>query len=260
MLLALLVWILAVAVSWLFTAKTWWFPPPINAHGAAFDRQFALTLAVSGAIFVLAQGSLGFMIWRHRKRARAEHIEGNNRLEYLWTAATAALFLGLLFSGARIWAGVQLARPPAGAPRIEVSARQFAWAFRYPGPDGRFGRTDIRLVNDSAGNPFGIDDKDPAGRDDIVSASLRLPAGRPAVLLLTARDVIHNFFVPELRVKQDLVPGMVIPLVIEGDREGTYEVACSELCGLGHHQMRTTLQILSAEEFTRWMEEQTPGR
>ena len=103
-------------------------------------------------------------------------------------------------------------KPPADAVPIEVLGKQFAWSFRYPGPDGKFGRTDLKLVNDSGGNPFGLDEKDPAAKDDIVSASLKIPAGKPIKLIMHSRDVIHNFFVRELRVKQDIVPGMEIPL------------------------------------------------
>ena len=106
--------------------------------------------------------------------------------------------------------------PPADAVPIEVLGKQFAWSFRYPGPDGKFGRTDLKLVNDSGGNPFGLDDKDPASKDDIVSASLKIPAGKPIKLIMHSRDVIHNFFVRELRVKQDIVPGMEIPLQLSG--------------------------------------------
>ena len=95
--------------------------------------------------------------------------------------------------------------------------KQFAWSFRYPGPDGKFGRTDLKLINDAAGNPFGLDEKDPAGKDDIVSASLKVPAGKPIKLIMHSRDVIHNFFVRELRMKQDIVPGMEIPLHFQAD-------------------------------------------
>ena len=108
----------------------------------------------------------------------------------------------------------------------------------------------------AAGNPFGIDPEDPASKDDITSSALRVPAGRPVALVLQARDVIHNFFVRELRLKQDVVPGMAIPLTFQADRTGTYEVACSELCGLGHHQMRSTMQVMSPEAFEEWLAEQ----
>jgi cytochrome c oxidase subunit II len=159
--------------------------------------------------------------------------------------------------GTKIWAAVHFDEAPPDAIPIEVMAKQFAWNFRYPGPDGRFGRVDLKFVNDAAGNPFGIDEKDPAGKDDIVSASLKVPAGTPIRLILHSRDVIHNFFVRELRIKQDLVPGMEIPLHFRADTPGVYEVPCSELCGLGHFQMRTTMQVMSAEAFESWKEQQS---
>jgi cytochrome c oxidase subunit 2 len=159
--------------------------------------------------------------------------------------------------GARTWAGVQFTAAPPGSEPIEVLGRQFAWNFRYPGADKKFGRTDIRLINDAASNPFGLDDSDPYAKDDLMSATLRVPAGRPVVLTLTSRDVIHSFFVRELRLKQDLVPGMKIPLHFQADVPGTYEVPCSELCGLGHHQMRTTVIVMPADEFDTWKRRQT---
>jgi cytochrome c oxidase subunit 2 len=145
---------------------------------------------------------------------------------------------------------------PADAVRIEVMGKQFAWSFRYAGPDGKFGRTDLKQINDQGGNPFGIDEKDPAGKDDITSASIKVPAGKPILLILKSRDVIHNFFVRELRLKQDIVPGMEIPFHFQADQIGVYEVPCSELCGLGHHQMRTTLEVMSEANFEKWKQEQ----
>jgi cytochrome c oxidase subunit 2 len=147
---------------------------------------------------------------------------------------------------------VHFEEAPADAMPIEVLGKQFAWNFRYPGPDGKFGRTDIKLINDAGGNPFGIDDKDPASKDDITSGSLRVPAGKPIKLILHSRDVIHNFFVRELRLKQDIVPGMEIPFHFQADVPGTYEVPCSELCGLGHHQMRSALIVMPPAEFEKW--------
>jgi cytochrome c oxidase subunit 2 len=139
------------------------------------------------------------------------------------------------------------------ALHIEVLAKQFAWTYRYAGPDGVFGRVDIRQIDDAGGNPFGIDSKDPKGRDDLSAPILRVPAGRPIELQLKSRDVIHNFFVRELRIKQDVVPGMTIPLRFTATRIGTYEVPCSELCGLGHHQMRSSLVVMSPEDFEAWL-------
>jgi cytochrome c oxidase subunit 2 len=259
MLLAPVVWILTVVICYFFVAQTWWFPPPISEHGVIYDAQFMRTLWVVGIIFFLAQFALGYAIVKFRDTGgRAGYSHGNNKLEAIWTSAAAVLFIGLVLMGANIWAKVHFEDAPAGAMQVEVMAKQFAWSFRYPGPDGVFGKTDLKLINDAAGNPMGIDEKDPAGKDDIVSASLKVPAGKPVKLLLRSRDVIHNFFVRELRLKQDLVPGMDIPFHFQTNKDvsGTYEVPCSELCGLGHFQMRTTMQVMSEPEFEQWKQQQ----
>lgn len=257
MLLGLIVWVLTVVICYFFLGHYWWFPPPISQHGQAYDAQFNATLVVTGVIFFLAQIALGWVIIKFRdKGGTSKYSHGNNALEALWTSATALLFIGLVLAGTRIWASVHFAEAPADAVRIEVMAKQFAWAFRYAGPDGQFGRTDLKQINDQGGNPFGIDEKDPAGKDDITSASLKVPAGKPILLILRSRDVIHNFFVRELRLKQDLVPGMEIPFHFQADQPGVYEVPCSELCGLGHHQMRTTMEVMSEANFEKWKQEQ----
>jgi cytochrome c oxidase subunit 2 len=257
MLLAPVIWVLTVVIAYFFVAKTWWFPPPISAHGINYDAQFMRTLVVVGIIFILAQFALGYVIVKFRNDGRrAGYSHGNNKLEAVWTSATALLFLGLVIMGTRIWAGVHFDEAPADSIVVEVTAKQFAWTFRYAGPDGKFGHTDLKLVNDSGGNPLGIDDKDPAGKDDIVSASLKVPVGKSIKLTMRSRDVIHNFFVPELRMKQDIVPGMDIPLHFQADQIGIYEVPCSELCGLGHFQMRTTMQVMSESDFEQWKQQQ----
>ena len=257
MLLAPVVWILTIIICYFFAAKTWWFPEPISQHAVVYDTQFMRTLVVVGIIFFLAQFALGWAIVKFRDDGgRAGYSHGNNKLEALWTSAAAVLFIGLVLMGANIWAKVHFEPAPADAIPIEVMAKQFAWSFRYPGPDGKFGRTDLKLINDAAGNPLGIDEKDPAGKDDIVSATLRVPAGKPVKLLLHTLDVIHNFFVRELRLKQDIVPGMEIPFHFQADKPGIYEVPCSELCGLGHFQMRTTMQVMSEAEFEQWKQQQ----
>lgn len=261
MLLGPIVWILTVVICYVFIGHYWWFPPPISQHGQAYDAQFTATLWVTGVIFFLAQVALGWVIIRFRdKGGVAKYSHGNNALEALWTSATAVLFIGLVLAGSRIWAAVHFAEAPAGALRIEVLSKQFAWSFRYAGPDGKFGRTDIKQINDANGNPFGIDANDPAGKDDLTSASIKVPAGKPILLILKSRDVIHNFFVRELRLKQDLVPGMEIPFHFTADQTGTYEIACSELCGLGHHQMRSTLEVMSKADFEKWKREQAAQR
>ncbi len=255
--LAFLVWILTVFVIYLCASRLWWFPAAISQHGLNFDSHFALLLWVSGAIFLLAQGLLGFAILRFRDTGRRSiHSEGNTKLEMVWTLATAVIFIGFALIGNGIWASVHLDKAAIASIKIEVLAKQFSWNFRYPGADGKLGRTDVKFISDSAGNPFGIDPKDPAGVDDVVSSSVRVPRGSLVELTLRSRDVIHNFFVRELRLKQDLVPGMAIPLRFQADKSGTYEVPCSELCGLGHHQMRTTLIVMEQEEYQRWLDDE----
>jgi len=257
MLLAPIVWLLTIAICVLFMGKFWWFPPPINAHGEAYDQQFALTLIVTGIIFFVAQMALGYAIFRFRSNGgRVEYSHGNNKLEALWTSAAAVLFVGLVLMGTKIWAGVHFEKAPADSVEIQVLAKQFAWAFRYAGPDGKYGRTDIKFINDANGNPFGIDESDPAGKDDIVNAALKVPVGKPILLVMRSRDVIHNFFVRELRMKQDLVPGMEIPFHFRTEKTGTFEIPCSELCGLGHSQMRSTMEVMSEADFEKWKKDQ----
>jgi cytochrome c oxidase subunit 2 len=261
MLLAAIIWALAVAIYVLFLGKFWWFPPPISAHGQAYDQQFTITLAVTGVIFFVAQVALGYAIWRYRARGRqVEYSHGNNKLEIFWTGAAAVLFVGLVLMGTRIWADVHFEKAPPNALEIQVLAKQFAWAFRYAGADGKFGRTDIKFINDANGNPFGIDEKDPDGKDDIVNAALKVPVGTPILLTMRSKDVIHNFFVRELRMKQDIVPGMEIPFHFQADTIGTYEVPCSELCGLGHSQMRSSMQVMSVEDFEKWKKDQLAAK
>jgi cytochrome c oxidase subunit II len=254
MLLAPLVWGVTIATAVLFALRPWWFPAGISRYAVDYDTQFQRTLLVTGIAFVLVQAALGWFILRYRDRGRsARHVPGGAKAEAVWTAVTAALFLVLVVTGTRIFASVQLAPPPGDAMKVEVLGRQFAWNFRYPGPDGKFGRTSLEFVNDAAGNPFGLDPKDTAGRDDVVSASLKVPVGRPVTLVLHSRDVIHSLFVRELRIKQDLVPGMEIPLQIRAESTGVFEIACAELCGLGHHQMRSTLEVMPAAAFAAWL-------
>ncbi len=256
MAIAILIAALAVATTALFFQPRWWFPEAISAHAKAYDAQFLLTLWVIGCLFVFAQGLLAWIAFRFRDQGQTPSANsGNKKLEIIWTSVTAVVFLALAVAGQGIWAGVHLAAADPRALHVEVMAKQFAWSYRYAGADGAFGRVDIRQIDDAGGNPFGIDSKDPKGADDITAPLLRVPAGRPVELHLKSRDVIHNFFVRELRLKQDVVPGMTIPLRFTADKPGTYEVPCSELCGLGHHQMRSALVVMPPDAYEEWLQE-----
>jgi cytochrome c oxidase subunit 2 len=252
--LGLILLLLALTGCVLFAFKPVWFPLAITTEALAWDRQFTTTLWITGVIFVAAQILLAWTIFRARGRRVAASTDGNRRLEWTWLIATAALFITLSVLGSRGWA--KIPTRAAGEEVIEVHAHQFAWSFRYPGPDGRFGHTAIQFISDAGGNPVGIDPGDPAGKDDFVTASLHIPAHRKVLLLLHSRDVIHDFFVRELRTKQDIVPGMEIPLELHVENPGSYEIACAELCGLGHSQMRSVLIAMPPEEYDRWKRQQ----
>jgi cytochrome c oxidase subunit 2 len=255
--LALVVAAITVVCVVLFWTHAWWFPPDISVHGPAIDHQFMLTLVVTGIVFVLAQLSLAYLVWRNRDRGgsrKAVYSHGNNRLEVTWTIAAFVLFVGLTFMGYHIWAGIHFVGAAPGAMPVEVWGQQFAWYFRYPGPDGRFGPTHVEKVDDAMANYLGLDrDHDPDSKDDIVTSTLAIPVNREIQIFLSSKDVTHSFFVRELRIKQDLVPGMVIPIHFMATKTGRYEIACAELCGLGHYRMRAFLQVMTQEDFDTWL-------
>jgi cytochrome c oxidase subunit 2 len=255
---AVLLILLTVSTIYYFAARTWWFPPAITQLGHELDAQFTRTLWITGLVFFLSQLGLGWAVFRYRDRGqRAQYSHGNLTLEVLWTVATAVMFVGLGIAAERGWAEFHFQGASPGALQIEVTGQQFAWNFRYAGADGQFGRTDTTLINDSTGNPLGLDtDNDPAARDDIVLPTMTVPANREVELTLRSKDVTHGFFVRELRFKQDTVPGMIIKVHFTATQPGTYELACAELCGLGHHRMRSVVHVLPPEEFDRWLAEQ----
>ena len=152
-----------------------------------------------------------------------------------------------------VWANVHFEKAPADSLEIQVLAKQFAWSFRYAGPDGKFGKTDIKLINDANANPFGLDDKDPASKDDVVTGVMFVPVNREVEVILRAHDVIHSFYVPSMRFKQDAVPGLAIHMHFTPIQTGDYEIACAELCGLGHYKMHGMLKVVSQEDFDKWL-------
>jgi len=262
-LLALVISLITLVSMYLFVAGPWGMPAAISEYGAAYDGQFKLTLIITGIIFFFAQLGLAYAVFRYRDRGKwGTYSHGNNTLEALWTTATAILFIGLVLMGEHIWADVHLTAAPAGALQVEVTGQQFAWNFRYPGPDGSFGRTKPELMKESVGNPLGLDPDDPDARDDVVMPVMAVPVNRPIEVILRSKDVIHSFFVRDLRLKQDTVPGMENRLHFTASKIGRYEIPCAELCGLGHYQMRSFLQVMSEEDFEKWLRDNAaqPGR
>ena len=253
--------VLTFSTIYFFWARTWWFPESITALGRQIDQQFIRTLWITGLVFFLAQLGLAYTILRYTsaKPGRASSSHGNTTMEIVWTALTAVLFVGLGIAAEAAWSEYHALGPaPANSnPQIvEVTGKQFKWYFRYPGPDGVFGRTKLELVRDDLGNYQGVDFDDPAAKEDVITAELAVVVNQPVQITLRTLDVTHSFFVRELRFKQDTVPGLAILMNFTAEKTGVYEIACAELCGLGHHQMRADLKVLTPAEFEQWLREQ----
>jgi cytochrome c oxidase subunit 2 len=221
------------------------------------DHQFTVALWLLGGLFVAGHIVLAFVVLRSRHSGQARYLPGSWRLEVAWTTVIALLFFGFNISGERLWSRMKFQQPESGAVQVEVTGAQFQWYFRYPGADGKFGRTDAqKFAHPEEGNPLGIDPDDRAGKDDIMSTALVLPAGRDADLTLRAHDVIHSLFIPAMRFKQDTVPGLDIHAHFKPIQTGTYEIACAELCGSGHYRMHAVLRVVSEAEFNDWLKAQ----
>lgn len=254
--LAVLVWAIALATIIAAQRTGAHIPPAISAAARAVDAQFTATLVCTAVAFVLAQGLLGWCLWRYRSgRGRApRYSEGHRGLETAAAVTIGVVFVTLAIAGQRVWAQLHLRDAAPDALVIDVVGEQFAWNVRYPGADGRFGRTDPDLY-DGVTNPLGIVAADSSGRDDIVGLNtIAVPVGRPVELRLGSKDVLHSFFVPALRIKQDTVPGMRIPLRFVATTTGDFDVPCAELCGLGHYRMKGTLRVLEPAAFAAWLD------
>src|SRR2546426_10473229 len=198
------IWLITLVSTYFFVAKTWWLPVGAVASAGFIDRQCALTYVPMGIVFLAAQLGLGSLAWKFRERASAppaDYSHGNTRLELVWTVLTGALFIGLNLMGSTVWAHERFDPAEAGAVQVEVTGMQFAWYFRYPGPDGKYGATSPKLMDPSAGGEaaVGVSQTDPAAKDDVVTGTMYLPVYREVNVSLRAVDVIHSFFVPNLR-------------------------------------------------------------
>jgi len=243
--------VIAVACAGLFLFHPWWFPSRASRDAAAVDRGLLAALWAMGGLFLLAQIGLFIILGRNRQQGSSR---GNWKIELAWTAAISAIFFGFNLSGGRLWSRISSRTGSTEAVQVEITGIQFQWYFRYPGTDGSFGRINaVKFARPDEGNPLGIDPSDPSGRDDLVSPTLVLPVGREADLTLRAQDVIHSVFIPAMRVKQDAVPGMDVHTHFTPTQIGTYELVCTQLCGLGHYRMRSVVRIVSNEDFKQWL-------
>lgn len=252
-----LVWALAtvvlVVVSTFYFTKPWL--PPLKSDRGAIDTAMWMTLVVTGVVFILTNLLLAYFGWRFQDTpgAKAAYWHDNPRLEVTWTLVTAAILAVFLFNALNLWAKVN-EPAPADAQLIEVTGQQFAWNVRYPGPDGVLGRLDHAQA--SVENPIGLVKDDPASRDDLVLLNnMYVPQDRPVRVRLRSLDVIHSFFLPHFRVKQDAMPGMATEISFTAKETGTFDLACAEHCGLGHYRMRGQIHVVAAAEFDKAVSE-----
>jgi cytochrome c oxidase subunit 2 len=213
---------------------SWRLPPNVSSYGGDIDRLFYLILYMVGFFFVLTEGILIWCVFNYssKRSTKSDFTHGNHKLEMAWTAIPGALLLVITFTQMHTWAQVKFKSSfPNVKPIAEVWASQFDWRFRYPGPDGKFG------TMDDVENPF----------------EFVVPVNEPILFNLRSRDVIHSFFVPYLRLKQDAMPGMVIPVWFTCEKEGTYDLVCAELCGWGHYKMAGRLKVVSRPAYEAWL-------
>jgi len=239
----------ALSLKALEHANLWNLPVDASAHGPALDHQLLLSLWIALCLLTLAHLIL-FVGLLARRHAAQKNLW---RIEYLPLTALALLFAFLTIKAERLWAATRYTGASPTALQIEVTGVQFAWYFHYPGPDATFGITRPQLVAPEEGNPVGIDPADPHSADDFVTSELVLPANRQVDLRLNALDVIHGFSVPEMRLKQNAVPGHTIHIHFTPRLPGTYAILCTQVCGLGHYRMNANLRVVSPDEFAAWL-------
>ena len=233
--LFLLVPVLGVAVFAFAPAYDVWLPKDVSRDGAAIDGLFMFILVLTGVVFIATEVLLFWFMWKYdaaKAKGPATYIQGSHALEVIWTIIPAATLLFLAIYQMNTWADVKMRRPNM-SPTVEVVARQFEWRLRYPGRDGTLGtQDDIFLTND-----------------------LHVPVDEEVLIQLKSMDVLHSFFLPNLRVKQDAVPGMKIPVWFKAKETGQFDIVCAELCGWGHYKMKGRITIESRADFDRWLEE-----
>ena len=238
-LLFLLVPVGCIALCVIAPWMGWWLPEQLSTYADDIDHLFNLILVITGIAFIATQLVLAYCLFRYGGQDRkATYQHGHHTLELVWTVVPSLILIFLAFYQLRAWAEIKFeSKFPAEArenPLARVTGRQFEWRIRYPGPDGEFDTIDdLEIVNE-----------------------LHVPLGEPVVIHLQSMDVLHSFYIPLFRIKQDAVPGMNIPVWFEATKEGTYDLACAELCGWGHYMMRGLVTVhKDRAEFNSWLDE-----
>ncbi|MEJ2138401.1 MAG: cytochrome c oxidase subunit II [Gammaproteobacteria bacterium] len=255
MAIAIVVILLVVGSVIFHFASPWWFTP-IASNWGMIDTTVDITFWVTGVVFVLVNLFLAYCVikFRHKAGQKAHYEPENKKLETWLTVITAVGVAAMLAPGLVVWG--QFVDVPDDAHEVEVVGQQWHWSFRYPGKDDEFGKVDPLLI--SVDNPFGMDPDDPTGQDDVLIAGsqMHLPVDKPVKVLLRSKDVLHNYTVPQFRVKMDMVPGTISHLWLTPTSPGKYEIMCEELCGMAHHTMRGRVVVDTQEDFDAWLQQQ----
>ncbi|MEQ1574669.1 MAG: cytochrome c oxidase subunit II [Vicinamibacterales bacterium] len=238
-----------------------WLGLPLAAaeHAGRIDELLVLVHWLMLVLFVGWSTFFVYVLVRFRRGSHpAATYEGVKARWASWVEAAvlAAEVVLLAFFSIPAWSARVDAFPPEqDSIVIRVVAEQFAWNIHYPGRDGRFGRTDLSLVGPD--NPLGLDRNDPLSRDDVTTINqMNVPVNRPVIVYLSSKDVIHSFALPQMRVKQDVIPGTVQPVWFTPTETGEWEIACSQLCGLAHYRMKGFYSVQTAVDFDAWLAEQ----
>ena len=248
-----IVLILIVIASVLFHVLAPWHAAPPASNWGSIDTTLFITLIISGIFFIAITVfmALAIMRYRHKEGARAHYQPESKKLEFWLIVVTSIGIAAMLAPGLVVYN--DFIRVPKEAYELEVLAQQWQWTYRFPGQDGKLGKSDIKFVD--ATNPLGIDPMDPAGQDDVLikNNEIRLPLNRPVKVLLRSKDVLHDFYIPQIRSKMDMVPGMVSYFWFTPTKTGKYEVLCAEFCGVGHYNMRGQMIVEEQGAFDQWL-------
>jgi len=253
--LAITIWALGIGLVILGARK--YLPPVASAHGVGIDAMLIYLLVATGSLIIIGHAVLGYFILRSSRADEVDATLPSAKAQKVWSVVPAiAMTLiaegGVLVLGIPVFSQLYTQEPPEDAVVVEVTGEQFTWNVRYPGPDGVFGRVEPALISQE--NALGLDMDDPAAADDIQELALiYVPVNRAVLVKLRSKDVLHGFYLPNHRIKQDAVPGMTIDVWFTPTREGEFELACAELCGFGHYQMRGFLHVVSEQEFEQWL-------
>ena len=252
MALAVVILLLVIGSVVFHFASPWWFTD-IASDWGSIDFTINVTFWITGIVFVILNLFLAYCVYKFRQKDghKAVYEPENHKLETSLSVVTTIGVVAMLAPGLFVWAS--FVTVPETATEYEVMGQQWQWAFRYPGADGQLGFAETALVTES--NPFGVNLEDPRGQDDIIvtQPEMHLPVGKPVKALLRSNDTLHNYTVPQFRVKMDLVPGLVSYLWFDPQKEGRYDIMCQELCGIGHFIMRGAVVIEPQEDYDIWL-------